>query len=141
VLAALGYFALVPLLSLTAWSELKTRQQNLGQSLNTMTHVVRAVATARDSAQVASALRDWPDRSLELPIPRQDLEFSSQRNQLVAVLARRQSELAAQRSQGNQALLLAQLAPWSRAAMSALLLGSLYWLIGDRLGQGQRSKT
>lgn len=139
LLVALGYFALVPLLSFTAWSQLKTRQQNLGQSLTTMAQVVQAVAKAQDPAQVANALRDWPDRSLELPVPRLDVPFPSQRNQLVAVLRGRQAELAAHRSQGDQALLLDQLAPWSRNAASALLLGSFYWLVGARFGQGSRS--
>ena len=139
LLVALGYFALVPLLSFTAWSQLKTRQQNLGQSLTTMAQVVQAVAKAQDPAQVANALRDWPDRSLELPVPRLDVAFPSQRNQLVAVLRGRQAELAAHRSQGDQALLLDQLAPWSRNAASALLLGSFYWLVGARFGQGSRS--
>ena len=139
LLVALGYFALVPLLSFTAWSQLKTRQQNLGQSLTTMAQVVQAVAKAQDPAQVANALRDWPDRSLELPVPRLDVPFPSQRNQLVAVLSGRQAELAAHRSQGDQALLLDQLAPWSRNAASALLLGSFYWLVGARFGQGSRS--
>jgi len=139
VLAALGYFALVPLVSFTAWSQLKTRQQNLGQSLNTMTQVVRAVGTARDPAQVATALRDWPDRSLALPVPRLDTEFPSQRNQLVALLTRRQAQLAAHRSQGDQALLFAQLAPWSANTVSALLLGSFYGSIGAWFGQGFRT--